>query len=817
MFQKIKIPLLVVSVVILLLFSTALLIPLKYEGKIKSILVEQLDASLTVPLKIQAIDLNLLRHFPKASVSIKGIELSGSKDSVTLAKVDKLHIVINLMSLIRNNYIIEKVIVLNSELNFLINEDGEPNYHVFKESSSESKPYTLDLQKVIFKNISISYFDMPNSWSAGSLVDEIAASISIKDNRTNINVSAVSELDSLVIDSVTYLADLPVSLSGMIVLTNDNKQVTADNIEIDLNNNIKISLSGSYEDNLNLLFTMKEADMDDLLEWLPPRVTEMTADYSFSGKIAMEGTVSGKPGAEGFPSFTCHATGNDISVSHSNSVIKHISFKAMMKSDQFNDAHKWYVDITDLYASDSEGELSGIVKINDFKDLNSLIHLKGRFGLHTLKAFFPALESVEMDGKMAFDISYTGKISDWLNHKITGKQKFNGSLHLSDILYDNNDGFNISSGKADIQLSENLIEVQSLSMTGRKSDISFNGKIRNLPEWLIGEFQTLKISGQIQSDYLFIDEWLLTESETSTEPFSLTLPEQVEAKVEINLDKVQYGGITALHVRGDMLAAGFGYVINSLSSDIFNGKITADVRLFQENPDEISLDGNFTLTGIDINQLFSSANNFGQDYITDKHLKGTVNGSVYLNSFWKSRGLEPDYDKLFSIADITVEHGELNNFEPIDRLFGFIKAKQLRNVQFDKLENTILIKDQVITIPAMAIRSNVVNMTMSGDHGFDDHINYQFKVNLTKSFFSGNKGFSKHNVNAEDDGMGGINLFVSMTGTSAEPVIKYNKSAVKEHINEGLINEKKELKNIFNKKNRKKVSEEYEFEWDDGR
>ena len=56
----------------------------------------------------------------------------------------------------------------------------------------------------------------------------------------------------------------------------------------------------------------------------------------------------------------------------------------------------------------------------------------------------------------------------------------------------------------------------------------------------------------------------------------------------------------------------------------------------------------------------------------------------------------------------------------------------MKEVKFSTLENTIEIDNNVITIPAMEIKSSALSVFISGTHTFEQEINYRIKLLLSE-------------------------------------------------------------------------------------
>ena len=102
----------------------------------------------------------------------------------------------------------------------------------------------------------------------------------------------------------------------------------------------------------------------------------------------------------------------------------------------------------------------------------------------------------------------------------------------------------------------------------------------------------------------------------------------------------------------------------------------------------------------------------------------------------------------------------------------------------------------------MDIQSNVLRLTGYGTHTFDNNIDYHVKVGLrellSKKFLKNKKVQVDANGEAvEDDGKGGTNLFLAISGTADDPKVKYDTKAVSAKIKQDLQNEKLNLKKLF--------------------
>ena len=140
------------------------------------------------------------------------------------------------------------------------------------------------------------------------------------------------------------------------------------------------------------------------------------------------------------------------------------------------------------------------------------------------------------------------------------------------------------------------------------------------------------------------------------------------------------------------------------------------------------------LNRIDIQQLFTSFNNFSQSFIVDENLSGKLGGKASFSACWDNH-LNFIPSSLTAQADVEIINGELLKFEPMLSLSKYINVEELKHIKFKTLKNTIYIYDQNIRIPEMLINTSAFNIALSGTHSFDNDFDYRLRVALSDVLF----------------------------------------------------------------------------------
>ena len=225
-----------------------------------------------------------------------------------------------------------------------------------------------------------------------------------------------------------------------------------------------------------------------------------------------------------------------------------------------------------------------------------------------------------------------------------------------------------------------------------------------------------------------------------------------------------------------------------------------------------------------LRRLFSEMENFDQQTMTDKNVKGKLTADIVFNSTW-SNDLTINSKSVKSACSIIIENGELINFAPVQALAKYIHVPDLNHIRFSTLKNNITISDRKIFIPGMDINSSAINISGNGTHDFDNNVDYHLQLLLSDVLGRKMKSNSTEFGEVEEDGLGRSKIFLSMKGPVYDPHFSYDRKAAGEKIKKDIAVEKKNLKGILKQefglyKNeesvvapKKKKREEMQIDW----
>ncbi len=224
-----------------------------------------------------------------------------------------------------------------------------------------------------------------------------------------------------------------------------------------------------------------------------------------------------------------------------------------------------------------------------------------------------------------------------------------------------------------------------------------------------------------------------------------------------DIDHFIYHRIDLQNIKADLRTTPNHYIyIDTLDMDAAGGNIKLNGYFNGSDPKHIYMQPNLVLNNVDLDKLLFKFENFGQDHLVSDNLQGKLTSRVK-GKIRVYPDLVPDLDQSTIDMDVKVLNGRLKNYNPMLALSDYMEDKNLQNIRFDTLQNSLHIKQGKINIPAMTIESTLGHMELSGTHDSNQNIDYYIRIpwkTVKKAAWQklfGNKKDSISNTQQEDE------------------------------------------------------------------
>ncbi len=189
-----------------------------------------------------------------------------------------------------------------------------------------------------------------------------------------------------------------------------------------------------------------------------------------------------------------------------------------------------------------------------------------------------------------------------------------------------------------------------------------------------------------------------------------------------------YHKIDLQNIKADIRTTPNHYIyIDTLHMDAAGGNIQLNGYFNGSDPKHIYMQPDLVMNNVDLDKLLFKFENFGQDHLVSENLQGKLTSKIK-GKIRVYPDLVPDLDQSTIEMDVKVLNGRLKNYDPMLALSDYMGDKNLQNIRFDTLQNSLNIKKGKITIPSMRIESTLGHMELSGTHDSNQNIDYYLRI-----------------------------------------------------------------------------------------
>lgn len=792
------------------LMAIAVFIILRYyEDEIGAYAIQELENQITTEFHVDDVGLAFWKTFPNASIELSGVfvqEKAATGDTLLYAK--QLFLKFNLWDVFSGNYRVDEVEVYGGNVQLMVAEDGSSNWEVWVDTQNDSAHFEIQLEEVILSDTRVFYADNTNRFSVDLLAIQTTGSGNFSSKTIDVSVSLDAMVVHITSDGDVYLGKKLVS--GEVAFLADLEsnryifqpaQMHVGDLKCDISGSVNEKASGTFD----FQISAKNQSVEDALKIFPPAVARRLLSYHLDGDFSASAEVSR------VKSNSPVRVRADVSVEDGSLRLKEqgVSLEGIEtdfhyerggKEDKVQvDAFKCELDASTIQAS---GSIIGF----DTPQLNATLSVEAE--LNDLREFFDLSQLEVCEGNLLVKADLNGVLRyveadtsyNWRDVLATGEATL-----IAASLKPKNSNRIFSEMQANLTFDKQDVKVNSFNGLVNGSDFAIDGTLRNLIPYLFDPQSRVYLDANLKSSLIDFTQLVEEENSTATQTeYELLLPPFIDFTLKCTIEKFSFRKFQADNVNG-VVALSYGRLtIDPVNFRTADGELSAQVSLSPHGSGGYHMNCLANVRGIHIDKVFTEFENFGQSFIQDRHVKGVADATVQFKSD-VTNSLDMPSDKIECLVDLSISNGELNNLETLQEIAGYLRsnkwvapfvdedrfAERMQAIKFSKLENVIEVKNRVITIPLMAIKSSAMDISAKGRHTFDNQIDYSIGFNLRDLLVKKDQEWTE-----KDDGLG-KSMYLSMKGTVDQPVFAVDRELAKYMRKEAMEAEKSNVKALL--------------------
>ncbi len=718
---------LVLTSILVLYFGVVLVLSLNYKQELHDFIIKNINEKVKKPVKVREIDLSPFSGFPYISITLNDIEVPKSDfNERPLLKLKKIELLLGLHRLLLKDYHISGVTLSDGTFDGRVDSFGTKDFDIFinRDTTTEkTKLSEIKIDKVRLKNFEIYYENENKPKCIHLLLKDTKSRITLDSNNVRIVLmgNIYSEEVTLRPGTLFNKADLQAQfLIGYDfkskLLSFDNSTLVAYNDQYFVNGNIDFL----NESLMTLKIKTNDANVQNIFRLLPERWTKSIELLNVFGKVNAEASVAINLQPGNKPEFNINFSGQDFSIANKllNAKVHSISFpSANLTSNGNRGAEHYTITFKDLKGviNKNDSIMTSQLAFQNFIDPE--LHADVAFKLRSKTLF----DIVHFDkyskagGSFFIKGTYNGKLNYILgNPSVTPVIKGTVKLHhvnvkLNKVYF----AFDTLNGEAEFE--NDFIKMKKLKVRCGKTDMEVNGIARNLINSVYNDQPGLELDLNFVSEqFYFSDFTQFPRSKVKNEKRNIRLVEGSKFIWPYNL-RATLKGKTSRFQAHNYQANDIDLSIHMDSKNLrvseslksFGGSMRS-VTDFIPRKNHIHCNTDVRIEKIKVDKIFKAFNNFGQEIILSDNIRGIVNGK-FDTYFRMNSSLELDSTSVFVNGNYEIHKLEMINVEPIMKLskVGF-KEGELERVTFEKIESSVMIKNNVIDIPRTLFVTNIL-------------------------------------------------------------------------------------------------------------
>jgi hypothetical protein len=679
-------------------------------------------------------------------------------------EAELIHVLLDLNGIYKGDIKIKNLVLQNGGVKMFVRKDGYSNMSIFKsEDKEKDEKKKGDKDGLIkrfgnlrFINFSVSYVDSITTKRYGAVFHDVTSQTILTDSTTNASFQGATFFNGLVFkpEKGGFLMNQETNLKLQLGYDTDEKTLKIYPSLLETSKKDQIWITGLFDfaDSIKVFqlnFEAKKIAVDNATPLLPRHVRSQIDSIGIHALVDTHVKVKGQLSPRK-PKVDVHFVTDTFQYNLPVGVLRKVVAEGYYtnKADTMKESGPTNARLT---ASDIHGFFETIpfkikLMVNNFKDPVAVLEGKVDADSTNLGQLLDPSRYRFKNGKANITFQFNGSLNKFYDPV---KDRFNGRLSgkisLKNISMDYLPRqVHLRNIKGELAFDEKAFVFPDLTFNDGQNDMFLKGKVMDLVPYLFGSPKPLRATVNLN-----IPSWKLNWLETLLAPRVRATPrgknklklsellddaiDKIEIIAKLNADQLSYKRFAATNVKGKFTVKDNSMRIEYFQMKAFKGAnvvVSGEMDNSGASPfPYFSVRGK--ISNADVQTVFYSFNNFGQQAITDKNLKGKLSADFNFGSNLNNNvKLIPSSMK--GMLTFNLRNGYINNFEPFLKMKKLIfKNRNFESVRFAPISNTFRLSGEEIEIEPMEIESNVMTLFVDGVYSFAQKTDINIEIPLS--------------------------------------------------------------------------------------
>ncbi len=793
--------LLLVGLGVLLVGGGALFV---FRDRVVGLFVAEANRHLRTEVAVGQIHLSWWDKFPQVALRFDNVRIADGLDTTAapLAQLQRLFLTFDAWKLLQGQYELDRVYLEQGEVRLRVDAQGRENYHIVAvdttaPQASETNPVTFDLRRLDLRHVRVTYERQDLRQHYALLADHAWARLRLDSSGTTIELAGDLRSDALQIEQDVYFRDKPLQINAALhyapatdLLTIRPSELTVAEARFDVTGTVGTDAQAL----LDLRVRGQSASLKTLLSLLPQATTRSLRAYRSAGEIYFDAHLQGRAAT---PAVAVQFGARNATFFHPElgKRLDAVSFEGTYDNGARHRAATSTLALRGVQARLDGHPVQGQLRLHNFDDPHLQFDFEGVAPLASLLALYEHDSLRAAEGELDIALHFDGRVRDLQSPQTVSRVAASGQVTARAVAFRYGQQalpFRQLSGT--FIFGRNDVAIEGFSGQVGRSDFALEGYFRNLIPYLLLDNESLHAQARFRAQYLDLDELLSVTGSAqpeATAEYRFRLSPRLSYNLDCEVDRLTFRRFRGQYLRGKLIQEQQVLRAPRVVMQVAGGKVDMRASLNARQPGAVVAEVQGHLSGIHVDSAFYVFENFGQDFLLDRHLRGQLTAEVTAYLPFNDQ-LDLQEGQARAEADVWIREGALRQFEPMQALARFADRGELADLQFESLHNQLRIAHRTVYVPRMEIRSNVLDLTLTGTHTFDQELEYHFEIPTRHLRRRPDRDAAFGEI--RDDGLGNAQVPLVMRGTTDNFQILYDTRVVRDKIRGGLQGEGSELR-----------------------
>jgi hypothetical protein len=699
----------------------------------------------------------LIKTFPFFSIELSDIII---RDSLwkyhhqDFLKAQKVYCRFHSFTLFSGHPRLSKLIVENGVIQFYSDSTGYSNSYLVKQKQPGNNQGT-GYPDILLKQMKIAYRNLQRHKSFDFYTKKTSVHILDQDSNKVIRIKTNSLVKDLAfnVSKGSYLKNKALEGTLRLIYSPSKKEIGFSNTLLEIDDhpfyfNGAFSLD-SASNEFALAIATKNVNYEEALSLLTDSLRGKLKKYAMAGPLALQVDIGGRMQQGSKPKVVVNASVTNNTVSTPVGDFTQCTFEGRF-NNQLNPSLPAADENSVLELTSFSGKWEGMplrsrkITITNLKKTLLECDVLSDFDITSLNGLAGSNTLQFDEGRGHLEIVYKGLV----NEGDSSSSSIDGNLTLENgVIKYLPRNFILSHCSGILHFKNKSLQIERLNTIIGRSRLVMSGSVDNFLSLLSYSPEKVSMEWHLFSPKLFLEDFsafLGREGVGIRRASKNAKFGGVAAKVDrmfiggsmsvtVTTPRISYKKFAASDVNARVLLTPAQVVFKDVTLQHAGGSIrTNGVLLNRGSLNTVKLRA--YLNKIHIPELFYAFNDFGQDAITHKNLNGDLSATVDLRASVTDKA-EIIRDNTEGHIDFLIENGELNHFEPVEKVQQTAFKKQnFSEIRFATLKNNIEVKGTAFILKKMEIRSSALTMFVEGVYDTKSGTNMSIQLPVRNLF-----------------------------------------------------------------------------------